>query len=182
VTTPEAAIPFQDLVEESQRVLAAAHNKGVVVRLAGGLAIWHLCRAARTPPLSRSYADLDLAIVAGGIKPLTDLMVGLGYQPDGRFNALNGHVRLQFNDLANMRHVDVFVGITAIHDSAETIHVRDQWFGSIDAYPPAERRERAAAAAALLDYITAQCAPNTHAVIVCAEGGSGTHGGRPCQR
>jgi hypothetical protein len=59
------------------------------------------------------------------------------------------------------RHVDVFVGITAIHDSAETIQVRDQWFGSIDAYPPAERRERAAVAAALLDYITARCAPNT---------------------
>ena len=80
------------------------------------------------------------------------------------------------------RHVDVFVGITAIHDSAETIHVRDQWFGSIDAYPPAERKERAAVAAALLNYITARCAPNTHSVIVCAEGGSGTHGGRPCER
>ena len=80
------------------------------------------------------------------------------------------------------RHVDVFVGITAIHDSAETIHVRDQWFGSIDAYPPAERRERAAVAAALLDYIMARCAPNTHSVMVCAEDGSGTHGGRPCQR
>jgi hypothetical protein len=80
------------------------------------------------------------------------------------------------------RHVDLFVGITAIHDSAETIHVRDQWFGSIDANPPAERRERAAAAAALLNYITAQCAPNTHSAIVCTEEGSGTHGGRPCQR
>ena len=79
------------------------------------------------------------------------------------------------------RHVDVFVGITAIHDSAETIHVRGQWFGSIDAYPPAERRERAAAAASLLDYITARCAPNSHSVIGCVEGGSGTHGGRRCQ-
>lgn len=109
MTAPGAAVPLQDLVEESQRVLAAAHEKRVVVRLAGGLAIRHLCPAARTPPLSRPYADLDLAIVAAGAKPLTDLMVGLGYQADGRFNALNGHVRLQFNDLANARHVDVFV-------------------------------------------------------------------------
>jgi len=110
MTVPGAAIPLEDLVQESQRVLAAARAKGVVVRLAGGLAIRHLCPTARTPPLSRPYADLDLAIVAAGVKPLTDLMVSLGYQADGRFNALNGHVRLQFNDLANARHVDVFVG------------------------------------------------------------------------
>ncbi len=98
-------------------------------------------------------------------------------------DSLGFEYSVRISDSAVMRrHVDVFVGITAIHDSAETIHVSDQWFGSIDAYPPAERRERAAAAAALLDYITAQCAPNTHAVIVCAEGGSGTYGGRPCQR
>ena len=90
---------------------------------------------------------------------------------------------VRISDSAVMQHhVDVFVGITAIHDSAETIHVRDQWFGSIDAYPPAERRERAAAAAALVDFITVRCAPDTHSAIECAEGGSGTHGGRPCQR
>jgi hypothetical protein len=109
VTAPGAAIPLQDLIEESERVLMAAHAKGVLVRLAGGLAIRHICPAARTPQLSRPYADLDLAIVAPGTKSLTDLMVGLGYQADGRFNALNGHVRLQFNDLTNGRHVDVFV-------------------------------------------------------------------------
>jgi hypothetical protein len=75
------------------------------------------------------------------------------------------------------RHVDVFVGITAIHDSAETIHVRDQWFGSIDTHPPAERRERAAAAAALVDFITVRCAPDTHSAIECAEGALGRMAG-----
>jgi hypothetical protein len=106
---PGAALPLDDLVEESQRVLAAARAKGVVVRLAGGLAIRHLCPAARTPQLTRTYADLDLAIVGAGVKPLTDLMVSIGYEAAARFNALNGHVRLQFNDVANERHVDVFV-------------------------------------------------------------------------
>src|ERR1700756_2903657 len=39
---------------------------------------------------------------------------------------------VRISDSAVMQHhVDVFVGITAIHDSAETIQVRDQWFGSI---------------------------------------------------
>jgi hypothetical protein len=107
---PEAAAPLGDLVAESQRVLAAARQKGVVVRLAGGLAIRHICPAASTPPLSRSYADLDLAIAGNGAhRPLSDLMLDLGYQPEAMFNALNGSTRLQFNDPVNGRHVDVFV-------------------------------------------------------------------------
>jgi hypothetical protein len=110
VNQPEAAGPLPDLVAESQRVLAAARHRGVVVRLAGGLAIRHLCPVARTPPFSRSYADLDLAIAGNGAhRPLIDLMLGLGYQPEAMFNALNGSTRLQFNDTVNGRHADVFV-------------------------------------------------------------------------
>ncbi|MDQ6876618.1 MAG: hypothetical protein M3082_02755 [Candidatus Dormibacteraeota bacterium] len=106
----EAAGPLPDLVAESRRVLTAARQRGVVVRLAGGLAIHHLCPAAGTPPLSRPYADLDLAIAGNGAhRPLIDLMLGLGYQPEAMFNALNGSTRLKFNDSVNTRHVDVFV-------------------------------------------------------------------------
>jgi hypothetical protein len=107
---PNTAAPLPDLVAESERVLAAARQKGVVVRLAGGLAIRHLCPAARTAPLSRSYNDLDLAIAGNGAhRPLIDLLLRLGYEPDGMFNALNGSTRLQFKDTVNSRHVDVFV-------------------------------------------------------------------------
>ncbi len=103
-------MPLQDLVAESRRVLVAAQQRGVVVRLAGGLAIHHLCPAARTPPLSRPYADLDLAIAGSGVhRPLTDLLLAIGYQPEALFNALNGSTRLQFSDVVNGRHVDVFV-------------------------------------------------------------------------
>jgi hypothetical protein len=108
--TPEAAAPLEDLVAESERVLAAAKQNGVVVRLAGGLAIRYICPAARKPPLSRAYGDLDLAIAGDGAhRPLTNLMLGLGYEPETMFNALNGSTRLQFIDASNRRHVDVFV-------------------------------------------------------------------------
>jgi hypothetical protein len=90
-------------------------------------------------------------------------------------------VRISDSALAQ-RHLDVFVGITTIRDSAATVYVRDQWFGTIDAYAPAERHERADAAIGLLQYITARCAPTSQSPIVCAEDGAGTHGGRPCQR
>ena len=114
------AAPLPDLVAESQRVLAAARERGVVVRLAGGLAIRHICPAASKPPLNRQYADLDLAIAGGGAhRPLTDLLRGLGYQPESTFNALNGSTRLQFIDATNGRHVDVFV------DAVRMCHVID---------------------------------------------------------
>jgi len=106
----ERLTPLPDLVAESERVLDAARQKGVVVRLAGGLAIRHLCPAARTAPLRRSYNDLDLAIAGNGAhRPLIDLLLGLGYEAEGMFNALNGSTRLQFKDSINSRHVDVFV-------------------------------------------------------------------------
>jgi hypothetical protein len=112
--------PLPDLVAESQRVLAAARQRGVVVRLAGGLAIRHLCPSASEPPLRRPYADLDLAIAGGGVhRPLTDLLRSLGYLPNSTFNALNGSTRLQFIDSANARHVDVFV------DAVRMCHVID---------------------------------------------------------
>src|SRR5437016_11443092 len=114
------AAPLPDLVAESQRVLAAARERGVVVRLAGGLAIRHICPAASKPPLNRQYADLDLAIAGGGAhRPLSDLLRGLGYQPESTFNALNGSTRLQFIDATNGRHVDVFV------DAVRICHVLD---------------------------------------------------------
>ena len=113
-------MPLPDLVAESERVLAAARDRGVVLRLAGGLAIRRLCPAASRPPLNRQYADLDLAIAGGGAhRQLTDLLRGLGYHPESTFNALNGSTRLQFIDSANSRHVDVFI------DAVRMCHVID---------------------------------------------------------
>jgi hypothetical protein len=136
------------------------------------------CAVAASITVERQLTPVPAADCLPGALKSAPGVVAVG-SPDS--TGLEYPVRIRDSSVIE-RHVDVFVGVTAIHDSAETIHVRDQWFGSIDAYPPAERRERAAAATALLEYITARCAPDTHSVIVCAEGGSGTHGGRPCQR
>lgn len=104
------ARPLPDLVAESERVLAAATGRGMAVRLAGGLAIWQLCPSARKPPLQRAYADIDLAIAGDrNLRPFTDLMVSLGYEPDGMFNTLNEGARLRYIDAERGRHVDVFV-------------------------------------------------------------------------
>jgi hypothetical protein len=102
--------PLPDVVAESERVLAAASEANVPVRLTGGLAIRRRCPSASHPPLARPYADVDLAITSQtGRKVVTELMQRLGYVPDQQFNALHGETRLYYHDEANGRHVDVFV-------------------------------------------------------------------------
>jgi hypothetical protein len=117
---PEVTKPLEDLVAESDRVIAAAQRLKVPVRLAGGLAIRRLCPAARQPPLKRVYADLDLAIAGHtSHSPLKELMIGLGYQADVQFNTINGSTRLLYHDPFHGRHVDVFV------DAIRMCHVID---------------------------------------------------------
>lgn len=110
-TASGEGFPLDDLVAESERVLLAARRAGVLMRLAGGLAIRQLCPAAILPPLARGYADLDLAVTSDDLdrRALNDLMRELGYEADEMFNALNGQTRLYFNDRRHGRHADVFI-------------------------------------------------------------------------
>jgi hypothetical protein len=102
--------PLDDLVAESERVLAATRSGGMKVRLTGGLAIRRLCSSARRAPLARDYHDLDLAMAGDrNHRAFTELMVGLGYEPDTMFNTLTEGARLRYVDVARDRHVDVFV-------------------------------------------------------------------------
>jgi hypothetical protein len=108
------APPVKDLVLEADRILAAAKVRGVIVRLAGGLAIRRLCPAASHPPLSREYVDIDLAVVGlARHRSLTNMMISLGYQPDEQFNNINGGSRLHYDDTQG-RHVDVFIDAVRI--------------------------------------------------------------------
>ena len=103
--------PLTDLIAESQRVLLAAQGAGIVMRLAGGLAIRRLCPVAATAPLARRYGDLDLAVTSEDLnrRALNEMMRELGYEANEMFNALNGQRRLYFNDSRNQRHADVFI-------------------------------------------------------------------------
>src|ERR1051326_8598272 len=98
------------------------------------------CALAASITVERQLTPVPAAGCLPGALQSPTRVVAVG-SPDS--TGLEYPVRIRDSSVIE-RHVDVFVGVTAIHDSAETIHVRDQWFGSIDAYPPAERRERAA--------------------------------------
>ncbi len=104
-----AAETIADPVVEGKRIVEAAVQQKVPVRLLGGVAIDLLCPSARRPPLSRPYADIDLASVRSRRAEIGDLLEALGYEGDKEFNALHGHRRLFFWDERNRRQVDVFL-------------------------------------------------------------------------
>jgi hypothetical protein len=101
--------PLADPVAEGRRIAEAAAEKGIPLRVLGGVAIALTCPSSRRPPLAREYGDIDLASVGGAKKEVTDLLEFLGYTGDKEFNLLHGHRRLYFWDERNQRQVDVFV-------------------------------------------------------------------------
>jgi hypothetical protein len=101
--------PLADPVAEGTRIAEAAAERGLPLRLAGGVAVAVLCPSSRQPPLRRSYGDIDLATHGSAKREATALLESLGYTPDREFNTLHGHRRLYFFDEGNQRQVDVFV-------------------------------------------------------------------------
>lgn len=105
----ESAQTLESVAEEGVRLATAAHDAGLRLRLLGGVAVWCHCPSARTPPLARTYGDADFMGPAREGKRITAFMTEHGYEPDKMFNALHGASRLNFNDPARDRPIDVLL-------------------------------------------------------------------------
>ena len=101
--------PLADPVAEGIRIAEAAAERGLQLRMLGGVAIAIRCPSSRLPPLQRQYADIDFATTKSAKEGVVGLMETLGYVGDREFNILHGHRRLFFWDEGNQRQVDVFV-------------------------------------------------------------------------
>jgi hypothetical protein len=101
--------PLADPVAEARRLITLAGQRGLVLRALGGVAVLLQAPDAR-PRLPRQARDIDLAAAQGTSKPAVALLGQAGYHAEEMFNALRGSRRLLFHDLANRRHLDVFVG------------------------------------------------------------------------
>jgi hypothetical protein len=100
--------PHADIVTEGRRVLDAARDAGLTVRLLGGVAV-NIRSSGLPPALQREYKDLDFATAKKSSGDLQKLLREMGYEPHVGFNAMNGKERLLFYDNPNGRQVDVFV-------------------------------------------------------------------------
>jgi hypothetical protein len=103
--------PFEIPTEEAERVLSAAQENGVVLRLFGGVAFWFRCPSAKHQSLQRKYVDIDFMGHSKQSREIKQLFASLGYVPRDKFNAIEGYRRLIFNDLVHQRRVDIFLDV-----------------------------------------------------------------------
>ena len=95
---------------EAQRLVAAAQEAGLLLRLVGGLAVRLHSPSATHRSLARAYPDLDYVTNEKRSDRLEKFFTGQGYAPNKTFNLLNGDRRLLFWDEGNSRQIDIFVG------------------------------------------------------------------------
>lgn len=99
--------------EEVRRVVDAARDRGLHLRVIGGVAVKLHCPSAAHRSMVRTYGDVDFIGYRSQRTEVSRLMEDLGYEPNVRFNALQGHRRLLFDhpDLGYDADVmlDVFV-------------------------------------------------------------------------
>jgi len=99
-----------DVVEEARRVAGIAEDRGVALRLLGGVAVNVRARDGLDPAFRREYGDMDFIVPKGRSAQTQKFLEALGYAPQTRFNTLYGTERLLFFDDENDRQVDVLVG------------------------------------------------------------------------
>jgi hypothetical protein len=111
--------PHADPVEEGRRIASLAADRGIEVKLFGGVAVAITCQAASHPALRRTYKDVDLATTREHKRSLVEFLAAVGYQPAREFNALHGRTRLLFADPVNERPLDVIVDVFAMCHSMD---------------------------------------------------------------
>jgi hypothetical protein len=102
--------PLPQILDEARRLATTALERDVPIRLVGGLAVRLRVDEAFHPGLSREYKDIDFVTLKGRGRQVAGFLEEMGYEPQKQFNAMNGHERLLFHDIANERQLDVFVG------------------------------------------------------------------------
>jgi hypothetical protein len=115
--------------DEAKRILDEAKQRGIILRLFGGVAVKYHCPSATHRSLQRSYPDLDFFGKGKQGREIRKLFTDLGYEPNQRFNALHGTTRLIFEDAANQRVVDIFLDVFRM---CHTLHLGDRL--SLDDY------------------------------------------------
>jgi hypothetical protein len=95
------------IAEEATTLVDLARERGVVVRILGGLAVRILC--PRLPARSPDGQDLDLATRGSSRSALTELLTERGYVGDRHFNALHGNKQLYFVNAKTGVPIDVLI-------------------------------------------------------------------------
>jgi len=104
---------------EARRILALSEERGLAVRVMGGVAVRMRCPSATRAPLARSYADIDFAGLSRERAALSELFRRAGYEPHAEFNALHGQHRQLY------RHRDLRCEADVFLDTFKMCHAMD---------------------------------------------------------
>jgi hypothetical protein len=99
-----------DLEQELYRLVSAAQEEDIFLRVLGGLAVKIHSPHANHRSLERSYPDIDFVTDKQSAKKLIDFLPGMGYVPNKTFNTLSGDRRQLYYDEEHGRQIDVFIG------------------------------------------------------------------------
>ena len=101
-------IPTEILAAAGRDIVLRAAERGMMLRLLGGVAVWVRSRDETRKLLERSYGDLDFVSHKTPPRDLTKLLEELGYADERRFNAIHGERRLLYNTPDGSIKIDVF--------------------------------------------------------------------------
>ena len=99
-----------DLEKEMYRLISAAQEQDIFLRVIGGLAVKVHSPHASHRSLERKYPDIDFVTNKTGAKKLVGFLPAMGYTPNKTFNTLSGDRRQLWYDEAQGRQIDVFIG------------------------------------------------------------------------
>jgi hypothetical protein len=98
-----------DIYHEMNRLISAAQEKSIFLRLLGGLAV-KIHNKSDHPTFRREYGDLDFVVAGKQRREFEAFMPSVGYSPHKQFNLLNGaHRQIYYHNETGMK-VDIFVG------------------------------------------------------------------------
>ncbi len=101
----------EEFIREAQRIVTAAREKKLTLRLLGALAFNYHCPRFNylQEKLGRVFTDTDFGARSGDREAIRKLFAGLGYEEDAQVTILYGDGRLIFNNPQNGLHSDVFL-------------------------------------------------------------------------
>ena len=104
-----SSMPSQpDILDEMHRLIDEANAREMILRVLGGLAV-RVHSKDYKKFFSREYPDIDFVTHEKDRRKLEPFFAEMGYEPNKKFNVLNGAHRQIYYDLTGMR-VDIFVG------------------------------------------------------------------------
>jgi hypothetical protein len=97
-----------DILNELNRLVSAAQEKSILLRVLGGVAI-KMHHKAEHPAFTREFGDLDFVIAGKQRREFESFMPKAGYSPHKQFNLLNGNDRQIYYHNESEMKLDIFV-------------------------------------------------------------------------